>query len=83
MPKSSNGREDLGNLRLQFVADTAAVTAKVGITPSNNGAVLFQCREGVTGREDLRDTGLQISADGTAVTAISRITPGNNGAIIF
>jgi hypothetical protein len=53
----------------ELAADGTAVSAVGGVTPGDDGAVVFECREGAVGGEELRDTGLEISADGTAVTA--------------
>ena len=55
---------------LEIVADGTAVTAVGGVAPSDDGAILFQCREGVASGEDLGDAGLELSADAAAVTAI-------------
>jgi len=51
-----------------LIGNAAAVTA-VGVTPGDDGAVVFECREGAVSGEELRDAGGELAADGTAVTA--------------
>ena len=50
-----------------------------GVAPSDDGAIVFDGREGGAGGEDLRVAG----AGGLASTAISRVAPGEDRPIVL
>ena len=64
-----------------MAADVAAVTAPGGVTPSDHGAVVLECRKGRASGEDLRDAGGELAPDASAVTAVVGAPPGDNGAV--
>ena len=67
---------------LQLIGNAAAITAPAGVSPGDDGAVVFQCREGVISGEDLGDAGAQLAADAAAITAPGA-PPGDDGAVVF
>ena len=90
--------EDLSDAGLELGGNAAAVTAVVGGSPGDDGAVVFQRREGLVSGEDLADAGLELAGNAAAVAAVvARQTdnvpaddaawcdapPGDDGAVVF
>ena len=68
---------------MELGGNAAAVAASVEVSPGDDGAVVFQCREGLASGEDLADAALELTCNAAAVAAVVGVTPGDDGAVVL